>query len=167
MASKNYQASETSTVWTSAGGDKLMDMGGMIGTPIMGAYLDLGASPRADWYEVVVKIGGGTWDPDIQDTLEVRFSQSNSTTGFDGPPTTDPTSSVEGTMTIDQVRNCKLCRTLLTTSTTAADVWQCRFRVRLTSRYVSPVMRGSGATPANNTGTLHSITLTPIPRETQ
>jgi hypothetical protein len=168
MASKSYQASETSTVWTSAGGDKLLDLGSLgFGTVKMGAYLDLGVAPRSDWYEVVVRIGGFTGGTSVQLPIECRFLQSNSTTGFDGNPTTDPTASAAGVMTLQQMWNCKMIGTVLTVSSSSSDVLQCRYRVRLTGRYVAPVVYNRTDATISVTGTDHSITLTPIPQEGQ
>ena len=137
------------------------------GTSTMGAYLDLGSASKSDWYEVVLTIGGFTSAPVAQRAVELRFSQSNATTGFDGQPSTDPTAIAEGSMNYEKSLNCKFVGALLTTSATAADVLQGRYRVRLTGRYVSPVIYNITGATTGSTGTDHSITLTPIPQEDQ
>ena len=170
MASKTYQQTETSTVWTDAasGGDKLLDMGAMTTSHVrMGAYLDLGASPRADWYEVVVKIDQFLGAPGTGRGIHIRMSQSNSTTGFDGQPTFDPTAISQGTMTLNQMYGCTLVGNLRSTSNDPTDVWQCRFVVRLTGRYVAPVVHNNSGTNTSGSGDNHTITLTPIPPERQ
>jgi len=169
MASKSLQASETSTVWTSSGGDKLLDMGGQTLTSARcGAYLDLGAAPRANWYEVVVVIGAYAAAPILGEHVEVRFTQSDDSTNFDGQPTTAPTATVEGTVTIAQSLNMVYCCSPAATVASATQVVQGRGLVKLTGRYVAPVVI-NWATIASfgNTGTDHSITLTPVPYEGQ
>lgn len=170
MASKSLQASETSTTWTDTGGDKLLDLGNINpnGGSKVGAYLDLGVSPRADWYEAVLTIDGYNTNPLSGEPVELWFTQSNSTTGFDGQLTTDPTATTHGTLTGDQIENLKFAMVVRSYSTAAADVLQSRCRIKLTSRYVSPVViNRSVADPLSGTGDSHTLVLTPIPQEGQ
>jgi len=170
MASKSYQASETSTTWTDSGGDKLLDLGGLAvsGGIAVGAYLDLGSSPRPNWYEVVLHIDGYEAAPAVGDLVELWFTQSNAVTGFDGQLTADPTSSAEGTATPDQAENTLFCRAVKAVSTTATDELQGRCFIKLTGRYVAPIVVNWSLTRAlASSGDSHSIVLTPAPQEGQ
>jgi hypothetical protein len=170
MPSKSLQATETSTTWTDTGGDKLLDMGGQVaGTARVGAFLDLGASPRANWYEVVFKIDGFATAPAVREMVELFFAQSNATTGFDGQLTTDPTVSAEGTLTdLDMTLNLTPATMIRAVSTTAADVIQGRAIIKLTGRYVAPVVVNRSLFDSlNGTSESHTIVLTPIPQEGQ
>ena len=171
MASKSYQAVETAVAWTDAvtGGDKLMDLGGLTtGAAVMGASLDLTAAPRADLYECRVIIDGLSGTPTIGQVLEVWFSESDSVdAGFDGAPTTDPDATTEGVITSAQAENCTFGGVARVTSTTAADVLQAKFVVRLTSQFVAPVVVNRTDDALNATTESHYVTLTPIPQESQ
>lgn len=169
MASKSYQASETSTTWTDTGGDKLLDIGGITNDAVkVGAYLDLGASPRADMYEVVVLIDGFSSNPTVDRVLEIYFTESLATTGFDGQLTTDPTASAHGSATIDQIRlNCRRLGEIKTYSTVSTDVLQKRFVTKLSGRYVSPIVLNKSGTALASSSETHSVILTPIPQEGQ
>ena len=172
MPSKSYQASETARTWSDTGttSDELMDLGGLVTDGVvMGSYHDLGASPRADLYEVELFIDGfdAATPPVVGEVVELWFSQSNATTGFDGQPTTDPTDTVEGTMTIAQAENCTFACAVRVYSTTAADELQKRATIRLTGRYVSPVVINRTSDTLLGTSDAHMVTLTPIPQESQ
>jgi len=173
MPSKNYLATETSFVWGESGGSgvtKLLDMGGLAASTgiACGAYQDLGVSPRADLYEVELYIDGfasGTLV--VGTTVDLFIVQSNATTGFDGAPTTDPTSSVEGTITTDQARNGYYVGSVFCTTTTTGQVLRSRFVVRLTGRYAAPVVANRTAGPLKTASDNHRVTITPIPYESQ
>jgi hypothetical protein len=168
MASKSYQQVETAVTWTDSGGDELLDLGGLAsGSVKCGSFLDLGAAPRADIYECRVKLSGFDTAPVVGQVVEVWFTESNATTGFDGPPTTDPTTSAEGTMTADQAENCTYGGIARVHSTTASDDVQAKFRVQLTSRYVAPVVVNRTDDALLSTADTHTLVLTPIPQESQ
>lgn len=168
MASKNYIQNETPKVWTDAGGDKLLDLGGLAsGAVACGAYLDLGAAPRCDVYQVEMFIDGFDTAPTVGRTVDLFFTQSEDGTNFDGVPTTAPTSSTQGTVTGDQTRNLLYAGSLAAYSTTAGLELRGRFVVRLTSRYVAPVVFNRVDDPLLSTSDAHKITLTPIPYESQ
>lgn len=168
MASKSYMQVETATEWTDSGGDKLMDLGGLAADGVVcGAYLDLGAAPRADLYEVEILIDGFDTAPVVGQTIALWFTQSNATTGFDGRITTDPTSSAEGTATAEQASNCLPAGGVRVYSTTAADELQSRRVIRLTGRYVAPIVINHTADALLSTSDSHKIILTPIPQEAQ
>ncbi len=168
MPSKSYQASETATVWTDTGGDELLDLGGLAASGVaMGSFLDLGASPRSDIYEVELLIDGFDTAPVVGEVVELWFSQSNATTGFDGQVTTDPTTSAQGTATAAQAENCTFACAARVYSTTAGDELQKRATIRLTGRYVSPIIVNRTADALLSTSDAHTVTLTPIPQEGQ
>jgi hypothetical protein len=169
MASLIYQASETSTTWTSSGGDKVLDLASLaLTSAACGAYLDLGVAPRADWYEAVILIGGYATAPIIGEHAELRFTQSNDSTNFDGQPTTAPTATVEGTITIAQSKNLVYCCSPAAVSVTITDEVQGRGLVKLTGRYVAPVVINWSVNDAfGTTGTDHIVILTPLPYEGQ
>ena len=168
MASKSYQQAETATTWTDTGGDKAMDLGGLAsGAAVCGAYLDLGVAPRADIFEGRLYIDGFDTAPVVGQVVEVRFTESNATTGFDGAPTTDPTVTVAGTITAAQAENCTFGGVARVVSTTAADNLQAKFRVKLTSRYVAPVIVNRTDDALLSTADAHTLVLTPIPQESQ
>jgi len=168
MPSKSYQASETAIVWTDTGGDELLDLGSLAADGVvMGSFTDLGASPRSDIYEVELHIDGFDTTPVVGEVVELWFSQSNATTGFDGQPTTDPTTSAEGTMTAAQAENCTFACAARVYAATAADEIQKRATIRLTGRYVSAVVINRTADALLGTSDAHTVTLTPIPQEGQ
>jgi hypothetical protein len=170
MASKSYQASETARTWSDTGttSDELADLGGLASDGVvMGSYHDLGASPRSDIYEVEFHVDGFDTAPVVGEVVELWFSQSNATTGFDGQVTTDPTDTVEGTATIAQAENCTFACACRVYSTTAGDELQKRATVRLTGRYVAPIVINRTADALLSSSDAHLITLTPIPQEGQ
>ena len=170
MPSKSYQAVETARTWSDTGttSDELADLGSLASDGVvMGSYWDLGASPRADIYEVEMFIDGFDTAPVVGQIVELWIAQSNATTGFDGQPTTDPTDTVEGTMTIAQAENCTFACAARVYSTTAGDELQKRATVRLTGRYIAPVIINRTDDALLGTSDAHLITITPIPQEGQ
>jgi hypothetical protein len=135
----------------------------------MGAYADLGADPRADMYEIeffIDGLDGGT--ALVGQTIDLYMAQSNSTTEFDGAPSTAPTDSTQGTITADQARNLLYIGSLSAYSTTESDnLLRGRFVARLTSRYVAPVVVNRINSPPDDDGDYHYIRLTPIPIDMQ
>lgn len=168
MPSKSYIAPESPTVWQASGGDKLLDVGGMTApTAQVGAYLDLGAASRADIYEVTLFINGFDSAPAVGQTIDLFFAQSDATTGFDGPLATDPTSSAEGTLSdLDALPNLLYAGSVVVYDTGTSQNLQARFVVRLTGRYVAPVLVNRANTLESTTPT-HHVTLKPIPQEAQ
>ncbi len=147
-----------------------MDMGGLLlgCTPVLGAYLDLGASPRADWYEVVLKVDGYQAGPALGEYVEVWFTQSNDGTNFDGQPTTAPTATTQGTITFPHFRNCTKCLSVKTYSTSATQVLRARALVQLTGRYIAPIVCNHSLTRnLKSVGDAHTLTLRPIVQEGQ
>ena len=168
MANELFIAAGTATVWTDSGGDKLMDMGGLAADAlVMGAFLDLGAGARSQWYELELFIDGFNTAPAVGAVVAVHLMQSNATTNFDGNPTSDPTVSLEGTITEDQAKNGISVPGVRVYSTTAGDELKSRYVVRLVARYVSPVVHNKTAVALLSTADAHTLTLTPIPTQLQ
>ena len=153
----------TATVWTDTGGDKLLDLGSLAADAVaMGAYLDLGASPRPTWHTFELLIDGFDTAPVVGETVLLYFSQSIATTNFDGNPTTDPTATVQGTITKDQLKNCLGPFIARVYSTTAGDELKITGKVELLGRYVSPIVHNSTADALLGTSDAHKLTLIPI-----
>ena len=168
MASKDYINEETATVWVDSGGDKVIPLSALAADAVaMGAYLDLGAAPRADRFSLEVLINGFATATVVGEEVRVFFSQSIATTGFDGAPTTDPTASVAGTITKEQMYNCLPVDVLSQYDTTAGSILKITGIVTLTSRYISPIIHNATADAFLTSTTTHKLTLTPIPREAQ
>lgn len=170
MANLVYMLPETSFTWNNTGGGaaNLLDLGGLAsGALAMGSFQDLGSGARSEIYQFEMFIDGFDTPPIVGETIVLYFSQSNSTTNFDGNPTTDPTVSAEGTITIDQAKNVTLAGIANVYSIVAGDKLKITGTVRLTSRYVSPVVHNNTSDALLSTADNHLITLTPIPPQIQ
>ena len=164
---KVYINPETAVVWTDGGTEEL-DIGGQAADGIdMGSFLDLGSGARSEWYQVELLIDGFDTAPVVGESVDLYIAQSIATTNFDGNPTADPTTSAEGTITTAQATNTMFVGSVLVYSTTAGDELKATFIVRLTSRYVSPIVHNNTADALLSTADAHSVTLTPIPQEIQ
>lgn len=169
---KVYHAPETTVEWTDNDNtpDELLDLGGLAaGAVACGAYLDLGAGPRADLFEVEFFIDGlGAGTGVVGSTVDLLFIQSNDATNFDGKPTTAPGDTTQGTITTDQLRNAQAVGSVAVYSTTEADnLMQGRFITKLTGRYVAPVVVNRTAVALNASTEHHYVRLTPIPADIQ
>jgi hypothetical protein len=170
MANKIYQAVEADRTWSDAGtgSDELMDLGGLAADGVVcGSYHDLGAAPRTDLYEVELFIDGFDTAPVVGQMVELWFTQSNGTTEFDGQITTDPTDTVEGDATLAQAQNCTFACAVRVYSTTAGDELKRRRTIRLTGRYVAPIVVNRTDDALLSSSDAHMVTLTPIPQEMQ
>lgn len=169
MPSKSYINPETTVVWTDTGGDKLLDLGGLSASSgiACGAYLDLGASARADLYEIVMIIDGFGGAPTVGQTVDLFITQSNNGTEFDGQASTAPTSSAQGTVTTEQTRNMLYAGSAVVHLANASAVLQARFIVRLTGRYVAPVVVNRTGQALLASGDDHEVRMTPVPQEMQ
>jgi hypothetical protein len=169
MTSKLYISPGNPTVWSHAGADRLLDARGLTfnGGVACGALLDLGPAPRADRYEVELFVDGfSDGDPNPGGIICVYFLQSADGVNFDGPPTTAPTVSTEGTVTLAQSRHGKFAAAVQVVSTTRTDPLRGRRVLRLTSRYVAPVVVNFADEVLGVTGN-HSVTLREMPYESQ
>ncbi len=158
----------TTTTWTDTGGDKLMDLGGLAAAAlVMGAFLDLGVSPRPTLYSFELTIDGFDTAPVVNEVVTLRFSQSNATTNFDGNPTTDPTTSAEGTITAAQATNTLLAGVAVVYSTTAGNELKISGVIELFGRYVAPVIENNTADALLSTSDAHTLILTPVTQDIQ
>ena len=168
MTNKIYIKEETATEWLNTGGNLDMDLGGLAADAVqMGAFLDLGANPRSQDYAFELLIDGFDTAPVVGESVDLYFAQSLDTTNFDGNPSTDPTPTAEGVMTTAQLKNTMFVASAIVYSTTAGDKLKITGVVRLTSRYVSPVVHNNTADALLSAGDAHSLKLTPIPLELQ
>ncbi len=175
MASgKEYISPETTITWTDSGGDELLDLGGAAaGTSTMGSFLDLesiSASAlvsRALDYEFEMTIDGFDTAPVVGESVDLYWSQSNATTNFDGNPTSDPTTTAEGAIIENALKNLILSGSAIVYTTTAADELKISGMVQLPLRYVSPVVHNNTADALLSSSDAHSIKLTAIPKEIQ
>jgi hypothetical protein len=168
MPNKLYIAPETTIEWLNTGGDLDCDIGGLAANAVqMGAYHDMGAASHAEQCKIEMLIDGFDTQPVEGETVDLYLSFSDETTGFDGKPTTDPTASAEGTMTVAQLKNCLRVDSAVVVSTVAADVLKITAIVRIPARYVSPVVHNNTADALLSTADAHSIKLTKIPPEVQ
>lgn len=170
MANKIYINPETTITWLNTGGDELLDLGGADGDSgdvAVGSFHDLGSGVRSEWYDWELFIDGFATAPVVGETADLYLIQSNETTSFDGNPTTDPTTTVQGAATTDQLRNMTYVGSAVVYSITAGDELKVHGVVRLTQRYVSPVVHNNTADDFAISGDAHSFKLTPIPPEVQ
>lgn len=171
MPNKIYTNSEASRTWSDAAttSDELMDMGGLAASGVViGSYWDRGAGAKSALYQVELFVDGFATAPVVGEMVDIIISQSNATAGFDGNPTTDPTDTAEGTMTANQAQNCVRLGGARVYSTTAVDELKITIEnVRLSSRYIAPVVHNRTADALASTGDAHMVTITPMPDEVQ
>lgn len=167
-ANKIYIAPEASITWTDTGGNELLDLGGLAAAGVaMGSFADLGVGSRSEWYTFEMTIDGFDLAPTVGQAVHLFFSQSSATTNFDGNPTTDPTDTAQGSMTLNQTKNLVPVGSTIVYSTTAADELKISGVVRLPLRYVSPVVHNDTGVALLNTADAHKVVLIPIPSEIQ
>ena len=170
MPNKIYLNKESGRTWSDAvtAEDELMDMGGLAASSIAcGSYHDLGANARSRWYEWKLHIDGFDAAPAVGETINVYIMQSDDGTNFDGPPTTAPTDTVEGTVGSGQLVNLKYAGSVVVTSTTATDKAVARGIIEISGRYIAPVVQNKTGVALLGTSDAHVFTLTPIPDEVQ
>lgn len=168
MANKIYINPETVIEWLNTGGDLDMDLGGLAADGVqMGAYHDQGAGVRAHRWGFELLIDGFDTAPVVGRSVHLFISQSITTTNFDGNPTTDPTDTAEGTMTVNQLKNCLPSDSAIVYSTTAGDELKVTGEVIITSRYFSPVIHNDTADALLSTADAHSLKMWPLPDEIQ
>lgn len=151
------------TVWLNTGGNLDMDLGGLAANAVqMGAYLDAGLLPRPKVFRFEFLVDGFDTAPVVGESVDLYFSQSETTTNFDGNPTTDPTPTAEGTMTLAQAKNTLLSGSAVVYSTTAGDEIKITGLVTLTSRFIAPVVHNNTADALLSSADAHSLKLTPL-----
>jgi hypothetical protein len=170
MASKDYIQAETTTQWDDAGTDKVMPFTGLAADAVVcGAALDLGAAPRPDEFTVEVTIDGFGTTTVVGEDVPIYFAQSEDGTNFDGSPNTEPTTTTAGAYTTAQLPNLLgPVDFLIQTDVTATTTLKVTSAVRLTSRYIAPVIHNNTADAfATTASATHKVILTPKPREGQ
>lgn len=168
MANKIYINPESVIEWLNTGGSLDMDLGGLAADGVqMGAYHDRGANSQAHRWGFELLIDGFDTAPVVGEAVDFYISQSIGTTNFDGNPTTDPTDSAEGTMTVNQLKNCLPSDSAIVYSTTAGDELKITGEVLITSRYFSPVIHNNTADALLSTADAHSLKMWPLPDEIQ
>jgi hypothetical protein len=136
---------------------------------VCGASLDLGAAPRAHEFTMEVTIDGFGTTTVVGEDVPVYFAQSEDGTNFDGAPNVEPTTASAGTYTTAQLPNLLgPIDFAIQTDVTAGTTLKITSAVRLTSRYVAPVIHNNTADAFATTATAtHKLVLTPKPREAQ
>lgn len=169
MANKIYVAPETARYWDDSAGDLLLDdINGLAADAVAcGAYVDLGSGSRAEEYEFEMIVDGFGTAPVVGETVDLYFIESQDSQNFSGQPSTAPGATSEGTVTLAQLKNALFAGSAVVHSTTAGDVLQVSGVVRLTSRYVAPVVHNNTADALNSSTPAHKISLTPLPAEVQ
>lgn len=169
MANKVYINPETIIEWLNTGGDLDMDLGGLAAAAVqMGAFHDQGAGARSHRWAFEFLVDGFDTAPVVGETVLLYISQSVATTNFDGNPTTDPTPTAEGTMTVAQLKNCSVPIGIVSVySTTAGDEIKITGEALITSRYFSPVVHNNTADALLSTADAHSLKMWPLPDEIQ
>ena len=162
-ADEFYVNPEASVTWTDTGGDELLDAGGLAADAVvMGSFSDLGSGAHAENFNIEVTIDGFDTAPVVGEAVDIWISTSNATTNFDGNPTTDPTTTAEGTMTTAQLDNSMRVGSLIVYSTTAGDELKTTFQnFSITSRYVSVIIHNNTADALLSTSDAHKIVLIP------
>ena len=165
MANKIYIAEETALDWTETGGTYTLDCGGLAAAAVrVGARGDLGSGSRSEWYTWRVVVDGFDAAPVVGETVDVYLSTSDGTNEDANVGTSDAGGVVA------QLPNLLYLGSATVQTTTAADQLIASGIVRITARYVSPVIHNKtavamygGATTADN----HHFYLTPVPPEVQ
>jgi len=166
MPNKVYIAPETAVTWTDTGGDELLDLGGLAAAAgRVGEQRDLGSASRSEWYEWRFIIDGFDTAPVVGETIDLYFGSSDGTNG-DGPVTYQD-SSDSALSSVNILKNLRYAGSCVVVSTTAGDNLMASGVVRLTSRYVAPVVHNNSADALLSTSDAHKVILTPIPPEVQ
>ena len=166
MANKVYQNAESAVTWTDSGGDEDLDLGGLsAGSGRVGSYLDRTASARPSEYEWRLKIDGFDASPTVGETINVYLAQSDGTL-HDGPVGFNDTADAALAST-NILRNLRFVGQCVVRSTTAGDDLVASGRVKLTSRYVIPVIHNNTSVALLSTSDSHQLVLTPVPPEIQ
>lgn len=164
MVNKVYINAETELNWTDTGGTYTMDLGGLAADAVrVGAQGDLGAFPHSEWYSWRIHIDGFDTAPVVGEKVAIYLAQGRSTTDIDG----DVGSSDAAGATADLPNLLGPIGFATVQTTTAADNLIASGVVRITSRYVSPVIHNDTADALLSTSDAHVFALTPIPPEVQ
>lgn len=162
MPNKVYINPETPIVWTDTGGDYTLDLGGLAADAVrVGGQGDLGAAPRASWYEWRFVLDGFDTAPVVGETVDIYLATSDGT-NHDGDI---GTSDSAGTTAI--LPNLIFLGSAVVQTVTAANEVIVSGIVQIFARYVSPVIHNNTADALLSTADAHKFILTPIPEEVQ
>jgi hypothetical protein len=164
MVNKVYINEETAITWLNTGGTYALDLGttgGDAGAVRVGARGDLGAAPRSEWYAWRMHIDGFDTAPVVGEEIDVYLALSDGTNEDGDVGTAD----ANGATT--DLPNLKYLTTLTVQTTTAGNDLNRGGVVRITERYVSPVVHNNTADKLLSTADAHKFSLTPIPPEIQ
>lgn len=157
--------------------DEQMDLGSLAADGVRcGSYSDLdvdfgggAGTARPDEYEWELVIDGFATAPVANQTVDLYFTQSSDATQFDGELTTAPTDTVDASSdpSTNMLSNMLYAGSCVVISTTAGDELRARGVIRLTSRYVAPVIHNNTDDALLGTSDAHILTLTAIPYQVQ
>ena len=168
MVNKVYINPETKIDWTddTTGGDYTLDLGtnGGAGVVAVGDVGDLGAAPRSEWYEWKLVIDGFDTAPVVGEKVDVYLSYSDQA----GAGREDGDVGVtSGTGATNDLPNLDYLGSAFVQTTTAGDELIVSGKVRITSRYVIPVVHNDTADALLSTADAHHFELVPVPPEIQ
>ena len=168
-ANKIYIAPETAVTWTDAGGDEVLDMGGLAADDLaVGSFLDLGANSRSRDYVFTFFVDQFETDPVVGESIDLYWATGTDTANFDGVVTTAPGDSSTGTAVLAETPNFMYAGSAIVTTTTAANA---KLRIsgfiRFFNRYIFPVVHNNTADALLRTADGHALTLIPVPPEVQ
>jgi hypothetical protein len=161
--SKAYVLQEPSIVWTDAGGDYALDLGGLAADAWRaGTVGDLGSGARADRYELKVVIDGFDTAPVVGEVIVVYLAFSDGT-NIDGD-----LSGTDGLSSAVVEPNIRLALPVVVQTVTAADeIIASRVLDNIVARYVIPVVHNDTADALLSTSDAHKVILTPMPIQGQ
>lgn len=165
MPTKVYFTPETAIVWTDTGGDEILDLGSLAADAVrVGEIHDLGAAARSEWYEWKFICDGFDTAPVVGETVDLYLSFSDQATA--GREDGD-VGVADGAGATADLPNLRYIGSATVQTTTAADELIVSGQVRITSRYVIPVVHNNTADALLGTSDSHRFELTPIPPEIQ
>ena len=165
MVNLVYFNEGTPIVWRDTGGDKAITLAALAADAVrVGAQGDLGAVPRSEWYKWRAQVDGFDTAPVVGETVDFYLSTSDIVTA--GTEDGDVGIADAAGATVD-LPNLLYLGSAVVQTVTATDELMISGTVRLTSRYVMPVVHNNTADALETTTPDHLFTLTPIPPEIQ
>lgn len=153
-------APQTPVIWTS-GGTPDLDLNGLAADAVrVGQQLDRGAGSIPQWFEWFLHIDGFNTAPVVGETVDSWFAFSDGT-NIDGE-----VGAADAPGTTPSLRALHFLGSNPVLTTTAGDNLNTSGKVRITSRFVSPVTHNNTA-DALLSAAAHSFTLIPVPQEIQ
>jgi hypothetical protein len=162
MANKVYINPEATITWVS-GGTNNINMNISASEVNQGAWVDLGANARSEWYEARMEINRFDTAPNVGETVDLYFSYGNASGFMDGGMGIAAAAATTANLPNLTYIGSSVVQLGVTTLDNEAVMSRI---VRIASRYVIPVVH-------NNTvdnlaaATQNRIQLKPIPPEIQ